>query len=543
MIPGGANTFLLAAGGAEAGLEIPRSLRLNRADAPSLYRTTAFTPSNGQRLTVSFWIKRSELCVSNNSQRAYVYYNGNSVGTGTLFLLEFNNDKLAIWLDGTSYSLLTNALFVDTTAWMHVLVSLNSPESIASDRLKIFINGTRLTSFSTQNYPNSFYTYAFMPGNEIWITDKLNQNRQSGCYLADYYFIDGQALLPDSFAETLDNVFSPKAYTGTYGSNGFHLDFGNNSSATSFGIGQDVSPNGNHFDLVNISVSAGEGDDSLTDTPTSYGIDAGVGGSVRGNFSTINAFYKGTAVVPSSGNLDIHMLPADPNTRGYSTLGMSSGKWYCEFTHTSGTTNEVLGLASASAGLAQYPGYDSTSWGYEPSTGLKYTGGMGSTYADSMPGMVAYSLLFNADTGVLSFFKDGTDLGAAFTGLTAGPYFFAIGNAGEFSGSFNFGQRPFSFTPPSGYKSLCTQNMSAGSVVTGGSFNGTGTTSGPYIYLNGVPDALTINGNSVTWGVHANRYASGFRVITSAMQYNNPGINGYSVTAGSVLKKARAQVN
>lgn len=535
---------LMMGGGGTAAFEVSRSLRLNRSDAPSLYRTTTTYPSSGSSATVSFWIKRSELSASNNSNRTYLFYTGNSSGTGTILALEFNSDSLAVWLDGSSVSLLTTAKFVDTTAWMHILFRLKSSEGISSDRLKLYANGVQITSFSTATYPSSFFMYAFSPGNDMWITDKLSQNRQSGSYIADYYFIDGQALAPDSFTEQVDGVLCPKAYSGSYGNNGFHLTFSDNSTASSSGIGKDTSGLNNDFTPVNISVASGVGNDSLFDTPTRYGSDTGAGGEVRGNYSTLNSFRRGSAVVLKNGNLNVEMLPADPNTRGYSTLGMTTGKWYCEVEAISGASSPIFGIAKKDSGLYEYPGYDGTSYGYYPSSAIFYNAGMGSSYGTLSPAFYAYGIIFDADNGTLSFTSDGLDQGVAAASIPAGTYFFAIGNAGEFNATFNFGQRPFFYNAPDGYKTLSSQSLPSEDVITSGSFTGNSSSDGPFIYLNGAPSTLLINGYAVTWGTHANKYATGFKVITSLSAYNFTGINSFGVSvSGAAIKNGRALTN
>lgn len=534
----------LMMGGGTTTFELSRSLRLNRVDAPSLYRTTTMPPSSGSAATVSFWIKRSELSASNNSNRTYLFYNGNSIGTGTILALEFNSDNLAVWLDGSGVSLLTTAKFVDTTAWMHILFRLNSSEGISSDRLKLYANGVQITSFSTATYPSSYFMYAFSSGNEIWITDKLAQNRQSGSYIADYYFIDGTALDPTSFTEQVDGVLSPKAYSGSYGYNGFHLTFSDNSTASSSGIGKDTSGLNNDFTPVNISVASGVNNDSLFDTPTRYGVDTGSGGQVRGNYATFNSFHRGSAVVLKNGNLNVEMLPADPNTRGYSTLGMTTGKWYCEVEAISGASNPVFGIAKKDSGLYEYPGYDGTSYGYKPSSGIFYNAGMGMSYGSLTPAFNAYGIVFDASNGTISFTIDGVDQGVAASSIPAGTYFFAIGDTGAFNTTFNFGQRPFFYNAPSGHKTLSSESLPAESVITSGSFTGNSSSDGPFIYLNGAPSTLLINGYAVTWGTHANKYATGFKVITSLSSYNFAGINSFNVTvAGAVAKNGRALTN
>jgi hypothetical protein len=108
----------------------------------------------------------------------------------------------------------------------------------------------------------------------------------------------------------------------------------------------------------------------------------------------------------------------------------------------------------------------------------------------------------------------------------------------------NFGQRPFAYTAPSGFLPLNTFNIPAGTVTTSGTFTGNLSTDGPMVWLNGTPTAMTINGNAVTFGTHADKLANGFKVRSSSASYNASGSNTYvATTVAAVLKYENAQPN
>ena len=108
----------------------------------------------------------------------------------------------------------------------------------------------------------------------------------------------------------------------------------------------------------------------------------------------------------------------------------------------------------------------------------------------------------------------------------------------------NFGQQPFTYTPPTGFVALNTYNLPAGTITTSGSFTGNINTDGPFVYLNGVPTAMTINGNAVTFGTNADKLSNGFKVRSSSSSYNASGSNTYSITTtGAKFKNANAQTN
>jgi len=153
------------------------------------------------------------------------------------------------------------------------------------------------------------------------------------------------------------------------------------------------------------------------------------------------------------------------------------------------------------------------------------------------------------DTLQAAFYKNGTQQGTGFYSLsnyTAGDYYLRgwYSNASGASGSFNFGQRPFAYTAPSGFKALCTANLPEGTITTSGTFTGNANANGPFVYLNGIPTAMTINGNAVTFATHADKLSNGFKLRTSSTSYNTSGSNTYSITTtGDKFKFARAQPN
>jgi len=155
---------------------------------------------------------------------------------------------------------------------------------------------------------------------------------------------------------------------------------------------------------------------------------------------------------------------------------------------------------------------------------------------------------FDADVGTLVFYKNGTGQGIAFTGLTNGPYFPSHGDGSGSAGTqvaYNFGQRPFYYGIPNGFKSLCQANLADNeTITTGGTFTGNLNADGPYIDLKGTPTAMTINGNAVTFGTHADKTAFGFKLRTASSSYNNTGSNTYSITStGPKRKYALAKAN
>jgi hypothetical protein len=137
---------------------------------------------------------------------------------------------------------------------------------------------------------------------------------------------------------------------------------------------------------------------------------------------------------------------------------MTTGKWYWEQSIVSGV-NMFSGIAKGNMDTSSFIGYiDANGWGYYNSNGYKWNNGSGSAYGASVAAGDIVGIAFDADAGTLTFYKNGTSQGTAFSGLTSGPYFPAASSETQ-TVSINFGQRPFAYTAPSGFKALCTQNL------------------------------------------------------------------------------------
>ena len=251
----------------------------------------------------------------------------------------------------------------------------------------------------------------------------------------------------------------------TAGANGFYLKFDDNSSAAA--LGTDSSGGSNTWTVNNISVTPGEDNDSLIDTPTNYTAGSGNNG---GNYATLNVLDQGTSSTISNGSLDMAATSTADNNCP-STIGMSSGKWYFEvdITFIGGTAGGeyAIGLGKGDSRNTS-AGQIATSWAYE-SGGAVRNNGSNSSYGDSYTTGDVLGAAFDADSGTLAFYKNGVSQGTAATGLS-GTYFFLVGTyLSTSTRSANFGQRPFAYTPPTGYVSLCTKNLPSPTVADGSS--------------------------------------------------------------------------
>jgi len=253
-IPGAASTLFLAttAGAAEA-LEISRSLRFNQADTAYLNRTPG-SAGNRRTYTLSFWVKKCDI-----SDEGFVFSASSSVGANGRDGVRFENgDNFRVFFNGASSGdLITTALFRDPSAWYHFVVAVDTTQSTASDRVKIYQNGSQITAFSTATYPSQNYQSDICSNVVHRIgSDTRNTSNNLDAYLAEVNFIDGAALGPSSFGQADANgVWQAIDTAGlTFGTNGFRLKFADNSSDAA--LGTDSSGNSNTWTVNNITASS-----------------------------------------------------------------------------------------------------------------------------------------------------------------------------------------------------------------------------------------------------------------------------------------------
>lgn len=473
---------ILGANSAVGGYAIDNSLRFNDDDGAKLRRTPS-TASNRKTWTWSCWFKLGNLGVrgtlfssfGSTSNNEFIDFRINTSGT-----FSFSDYSIGIFT--------TTQLFRDVSAWYHVAVALDTTQATASNRLKLYINGTQVTDFTSINYPSQNTDLGI---NLDCIHDvgnfAFNGNFPYDGYLAEMHLVDGQALSPTSFGEfdSDSGIWKPIRYTGSYGTNGFYLDFENSGS-----LGADQSGNGNDFTPTNLAST-----DQTTDTPTN-------------NFATMNPLHS-EGITSSEGNLDILASTTFWNVATSTIPIPSSGKWYMEakITAIQAGGHNTLGFLDANFPFTTndtataFTGGGNPSWityvYFHATTDNAYVNladGSGYAFENNTTFSAGVNdilmMAFDRDNNKIWFGKNGdwakangttganpsTGADATVSSIPTDVTYMPNFGCGDSSArqQWNFGNPPytissgnsddngygnFEYAPPTGFLSLCTQNL------------------------------------------------------------------------------------
>jgi hypothetical protein len=354
-------------------------------------------------------------------------------------------------------------------------VAYDTTNSTSGDRVRIYVNGVEETSFANETQPDQNFQTKFNKNSQALDIGRMNYGQEYfGGYLTEIHWVDGSQLAPTSFGEFDDNgVWIPKKYTGSYGTNGYFLQFKQTgTSQNSSGIGADTSGEDNHFAVTNLAAT-----DITEDTCTN-------------NFCTMNPLYSYTGITFSEGNLQTN-LGGSNHRWGTGTFFVESGKWYFECkvlsdnNLNSGPGVIAYGIDDPLTTEGGGAGSKAEGWIYLATSNGQLQHG-NSTYGTASAATTNDILMvaFDVDNGKIWIGKNGTwsegsnpstgngavreDLGDASSGLFT-P---AISGYNE-NFQFNFGNPPFSISSgntdgkygnfeyevPSGYYALCTKRL------------------------------------------------------------------------------------
>ena len=460
------------------GQTINGSLLFN---GPQYLTRTPGTAGNRKSWTFSAWVKRWN---SVNDANSYsTIFGANSDGME----LMISNSGVFNFYDYSGgayqYRLVTSRVLRDPTAWFHVVAVADTTNSTAGDRWRLYINGTRVTNFSTETYGSQNYDSG-VNSTGLHVLGRYGSGadtvRKAEIYLTNTHLIDGSSLDPSyfGFTDPLTNTWRPKKYTGTFGTNGFFLPMDNQDN-----FEKDKSGNGNDFTKNNFSGTFND-PDVFKDSPSGavFGGRAQTGitttSSAPANYATLNPLnvndMDGTAsVLVYDGNLTMRNERNTYFGTALSTLSMTSGKYYCEGTVDSNDATTLLcGILKIDPLESRWNtddeqiGYFNNGYGYRSNNGNKENNLSNSSYGNSYGDGDTIGIALDLDAKTISFYKNGTNQGVAYSGIPAGQYAFGF-SCSETNNKWkaNFGQKPFKYAPPQGFLPLNSATVRPNTVV------------------------------------------------------------------------------
>jgi len=453
------------------GAVIERSLRFNRSDSSYLSKTFS-SAGNRRTFTFSAWVK---LSVSGN---AGALFSGSKSGVGFFKFMFRDDGRIELNTSETSLSdssqLRSTPKFRDSTGWYHVVAAYDTTQGTDSDRVKLYVNGTQITEFDTNTLPPQNHEVSVNADGEHQIGNQVGASNYHDGYLAEVHFVDGYQYDPSyfGFTESQTNIWMPKRYGGTYGTNGFYLNFSTlGETATTMGL--DRSGNNHNFTPTNLEIS-----DFTLDTPSN-------------TFATLNPLSTSVNSL-SQGNL--YSTGGGGSWRPVSSdMAMSSGRWYWEVYIDTVSSYTMHGIrpqirddGDVNHDNDYYPGTRSDEWGYD-NIGRLHNSASGPSWGDTYAAGDIIRFALDMDAGTLNIYKNGSSTGSQITGISAshspsgsrGDYlacFCVYGSTGQ--AIVNFGQEGtfaghkssqnntdingignFYYPPPTGFKALCSANL------------------------------------------------------------------------------------
>ena len=449
------NSFLYPSKNVPTSYEVANSCGFNDNDSPSMYKTPS-SGGNQTTWTFSTWFKRGNL---GSSQWILDAYDGSN---DEFHIYVSSGNAIGIYTTGCGFgsnkTISTNNLVRDVSAWYHLVVRCDTTQSTASNRLRIYLNGTECSYATYNNFTEDGAGQVSESGTKHWI-GRRNAGDYFDGYFAEMVLVDGSSLAPTSFGEYDEDsptIWKPKDVSGlTFGTNGFYLDFEDSSN-----LGNDAN-GGTDFTEANLAAT-----DQATDTPTN-------------NFATMNPlFARSDNVTFTEGNLK-GALASEGNQIIASTIAVSAGKWYFEFQanaqeasaymevgifptyHTTVTPNYIGGLSDAYSLFKDGNFYNN---GSATSTGV--------TYGTS--DIMGVALDLDSGTKTIKYYKNGSLGTTQNITVTEDVYigWRGFGNAEALSMNFGSpkdsissgnadgnGYGNFEYAVPSGYYALCTKNL------------------------------------------------------------------------------------
>tara|TARA_Y100000004_G_C8944810_1_gene425820 strand:- start:1085 stop:2494 length:1410 start_codon:yes stop_codon:yes gene_type:complete len=448
--------------------DVDNSVKLDRLNAEKLQFTFDQAATNLKKNTLSIWFKRNVIGVN----QGLYQFGDDASGEHTYIRFTSSDDKG--FLRGNFGSnvqfLLTTQSFRDTSAWYHLVVAWDTTQSTASDRLKVYLNGSEITAFDTDNRSSVIPLNHDTPNGENGKSVIIGEGVYDiSAYIAETNFVDGQALAPTSFGEfdSGSGIWKPKEYTGTYGNNGFYLDFKNSSN-----LGEDQSGNNHDFTLNNITAA-----DQSTDTCTN-------------NFCTLNPLvnFKYTTNEITEGATEFGDDTGGGVGGAFGTFAVTKGKWYWEVKLTQ-QNSHYIGVSAVDDGDnvlgSTDPQDENSSFVFNIAVArIEYVNsgtksyGSADAFTDFHSAGDIIGIALNMDDNQISIYGNGTlQSGVANSSIYDAANKMVVPFHGTINDEcqYNFGgysawtpasaasdangYGTFEYAPPSGYYALCTKNL------------------------------------------------------------------------------------
>ena len=451
-----------------AAYEIDNSVKLEPDNSESFNKTFG---SAGNRKTWSYscWIKKTELFSSNGGALISAYPDVNN-----RLKIAFSQHKIQVFgkvSGSTTVNVRTNRLYRDTSAFYHILVVFDTTQGTAANRVKIYTNGVLEDSFDQTTYPSQNNDEEIGNSSAHYIGQRGDGSSDFYAgYITEINYVNGQALAPTDFGEfdSDTGIWIPKAYSGSYGTNGFYLDFADASD-----LGDDESGNGNDFTETNIAAA-----DQSTDTPTN-------------NFCTLNPLvnFKYTTNGITEGATTFGDNTGGGVGGAFGTFAVTAGKWYWEVKLTQ-QSSHYIGVSAVDDGdnvlASSDPHQINSTFNFNIAAArIEYING-GSVTAGSLDAFTDFhsvgdiiGIALNMDDNQISIYGNGTlQSGVANTSLFDAANKMVVPFHGTINDEcqYNFGgysawtpssavndengYGTFEYSPPSGYYSLCSKNLS-----------------------------------------------------------------------------------
>tara|TARA_R100000426_G_scaffold20971_1_gene18047 strand:+ start:11 stop:1486 length:1476 start_codon:yes stop_codon:yes gene_type:complete len=479
-----ANRGSVSTGGYEISNSIMFSSLGTYADANSLFYNQIATSdgwaansnagTNARKLTVSCWFKRTALTESSHYPRLFDYRAG-----GVAFAVYFTtSDQLQMYDDNTSMNLISNQVFRDLSAWYHIVVQIDSTQATASDRVNVYINGEKITSWATEDYGNQNVDLSAFRTTGVYNyigSAAFDYSTAFNGYIAEYHFIDGSTVAHTEFGETDSDsgIWKPKEYTGSYGTLGHYYNFSDSTD-----MGEDFSGNNNDSNNRGSGITNGAARQA-TDTPTN-------------NFATFNPLWNYAYNLTISDGASKLTGSQNQWQGAKGSVGLQNGRWYWEVkipdANNAGFTGiQTQGESNIGSGNAQ--SNNSTYCRKVDGNDIFYYGGSESTSSHGGGNMANDNIIgvfldLESSTKTLRWFKNGSsygstiDLASKSTSFTTREVFPFYATYGSYEAQFNLGgygvytisssqsdangYGTFEYSPNDGtydYYAICTKNL------------------------------------------------------------------------------------